>query len=217
MILLPFPFFSMMNMMYSSTGIGIAWGIHWLFDVLWILGVVFLTAWAIKTMQPASLKLLAFWLLGIGIVGTLLMIPFSMAGWSTMMSGGMMTLGNGILGMPMMMGNDMIQWHENDSGDHDEAEAQGEKLFNDFQSKQTGCSDLMNEDFDAIGDYVMGQHSGNAHKQMDNMMKQMMGEQNTEQMHIIMGRRVTGCFDGDVQPSSPFPYNGMMNGGGTMM
>ena len=59
----------------------------------------------------------------------------------------------------------------------------------------------------------MGQMMGDSHEAMNNMMIQMMGEKGEEQMHVVMGKRLSGC-----DTSAPFPSQGvgfipMMMGG----
>lgn len=60
----------------------------------------------------------------------------------------------------------------------------------------------------------MGRMAGStrAHEQMDSLMKSMMGESATEQMHVVMGRRFTGCGRGQV----PGGFGGMMGVMGMM-
>ena len=72
----------------------------------------------------------------------------------------------------------------------------GQELYNKFQSKQVTCSELKDADFEKIGEYLMDRSFGgntNAHIQMNNNMKQMMGENAEEQMHIRLGENATQC------------------------
>lgn len=72
----------------------------------------------------------------------------------------------------------------------------GQSLYNKFQAKQISCAKLQDADFEKIGEYLMNQSFGgntNAHIQMNNNMKQMMGEQAEEQMHIRLGENATQC------------------------
>ena len=72
----------------------------------------------------------------------------------------------------------------------------GQDLYSKFQSKQTSCSQLRDGDFEKIGEYLMNQSFGgnsNAHIQMNNTMKQMIGENGEEQMHIRLAKNATGC------------------------
>lgn len=72
----------------------------------------------------------------------------------------------------------------------------GKDLLTKFQNKQITCSSLTNDDLEKIGEYLMDQGFGgntNAHLQMNNAMKQTMGDQGEEQMHIRLAANVTGC------------------------
>ncbi len=72
----------------------------------------------------------------------------------------------------------------------------GKDLFTKFQSNQISCSNLKDDDFEKIGEYLMDQSFGGntaAHIQMNNAMKQMMGDQGEEQMHIRLAKNATGC------------------------
>lgn len=71
----------------------------------------------------------------------------------------------------------------------------GKDFFDKFQSKQVTCSILKDDDFEKIGEYVMDQQFGNTgnHIQMNERIKQMMGDQGEERMHIAIGRSVTNC------------------------
>ncbi len=72
-------------------------------------------------------------------------------------------------------------------------EQEGKVLWNKLQSKQTQCVNLSDEDFDALGEYFMGTMMGDSHATMNAMMMQMHGEQGEEQIHITMGKRLSGC------------------------
>lgn len=100
-------------------------------------------------------------------------------------------------------------------------EAEGKIVWEKLQAKQVACSDLSEEDFGTLGEYFMGQMMGTSHETMNNMMTQMMGEQGEEQMHVAMGKRLSGC-----DASAAFPSQGigfmpmiqmMMGGGNSMM
>lgn len=72
----------------------------------------------------------------------------------------------------------------------------GQSLYNKFQSKQLACNQIKDADFEKIGEYLMNQSFGgnvDAHIQMNNSMKQMMGENAEEQMHIRLGKNATAC------------------------
>lgn len=72
-------------------------------------------------------------------------------------------------------------------------EATGKVIWENIRDKKTSCDQLKDSDFKTLGDYFMGQMSGDSHEAMDQMMDQMMGEDNTDLMHIVMGKRLSGC------------------------
>lgn len=82
-------------------------------------------------------------------------------------------------------------------------EVEGKAIWEKLQTKQIQCKDLKDEDFDILGEYFMGQRVGVAHAAMNTMMIQMMGEQGETQMHISLGKRLSGCDTG-----APIPTNG---------
>lgn len=99
-------------------------------------------------------------------------------------------------------------------------EAEGKELFNKLRIKQTECKDLSDDDFQALGEYYMGQMTGESHEAMNNMMIQMMGEEGEKQMHIVMGKRLSGCDTSAQIPSQGvgfMPMMWMMRGGNPMM
>lgn len=101
-------------------------------------------------------------------------------------------------------------------------EAEGKVIWEKLQKKQLECKNLTDDNYEALGEYFMGQSIGNTqrHAVMNQRMKNMMGEEGEEQMHIAMGKRLSGC---DV--NAPYPQNGwglmpmiwMMEGGGNPM
>lgn len=74
-------------------------------------------------------------------------------------------------------------------------EAEGKIIWGKLQTKQLECKDITNDNYAALGEYFMGQSVGDTsrHTTMNEMMKKMMGEQGEEQMHIVMGKRLSGC------------------------
>lgn len=107
-------------------------------------------------------------------------------------------------------------------------EAEGKAVWEKLQAKELTCKDLSNDNFGALGEYFMGQMFapsgseaspsgiGASHEAMNNMMIRMMGKEGEEQMHIAMGKRMSGC-----DPNAQMPKNmmdmmsmmgGMMNG-----
>ena len=72
-------------------------------------------------------------------------------------------------------------------------EAEGKAIWEKLQSKQTDCKSLTDDDYDLLGDYFMGLMTLNGHATMNTRMTQAMGEQGEKQMHIVMGKRLSGC------------------------
>jgi len=95
-------------------------------------------------------------------------------------------------------------------------EAEGKEIWEKLQTKELSCKDLSDDNFEALGEYFMGQMMGTSHEAMNNMMIQMMGEQGEEQMHVVMGKRLSGCDTSAAFPSQGIgfmPMTQMMNFG----
>ncbi|RJQ24451.1 SHOCT domain-containing protein [Candidatus Parcubacteria bacterium] len=110
-----------------------------------------------------------------------------------------------------------------ESGDHTAREEQeGKEVWEKFQAKQIECKDFTDDNYAVLGEYFMGQSIGDTqrHAAMNQMMIGMMGKEGEEQMHIVMGKRLSGC-----DPNAQVPQNGwgfmpmmwMMGGGNSMM
>lgn len=84
-----------------------------------------------------------------------------------------------------------------------EEEAKGKAIWENVRDKEVSCAQLGDEDFEFLGDYFMGQMAGSSHEAMDQMMTQMMGGENTDLMHIVIGKRLSGC-----DASVAFPQSG---------
>lgn len=72
-------------------------------------------------------------------------------------------------------------------------EKEGEELWRQLQDETQACTDLNDESFAVLGEYFMGQMMGNSHAAMNAMMIQAHGEDGEEQIHIVMGKRLSGC------------------------
>src|SRR3989344_6628223 len=106
-----------------------------------------------------------------------------------------------------MMGNDFT---END--DHTaREEAEGKIVWDKLQAEQTTCDELSDEDFGSLGEYFMGQMMGDSHATMNEMMTRMHGEESEEQIHIVMGKRLSGCDASAVFSSEGLGWMPMMN------
>src|SRR3989344_2976062 len=90
-------------------------------------------------------------------------------------------------------------------------EAEGEIVWQKLQSKEIVCGDLSDEDFGALGEYYMGQMLGDSHEAMNEMMMRMHGEEGEEQIHIVMGKRLSGCDISAIVPGTSGGWMPMMN------
>ena len=82
------------------------------------------------------------------------------------------------------------------SDDHTASEeVEGEAIWEKLQAKEVECQDLTNDNYAALGEYFMGQSIGDTqrHAVMNQKMTSMMGEKGEEQMHVVMGKRLSGC------------------------
>lgn len=101
-------------------------------------------------------------------------------------------------------------------------EAEGKEVWEKLQAKQLECKNLTDEQYSSLGEYFMGQSIGDTqrHALMNQMMTNMMGEEGEEQMHVAMGKRVSGCEPNAQIPSNKVgfrPMLWMMGGGGNPM
>ena len=99
-------------------------------------------------------------------------------------------------------------------------EQEGKEIWEKLQAKQIECKNLTDDNYASLGEYFMGQMVGNSHEAMNTMMTQMMGEQGEERMHIVMGKRLSGCDTSAQPPQSGvgfMPMMWMMGGGGNSM
>lgn len=105
------------------------------------------------------------------------------------------------------MTDDDIAVSEN-GGDHTaREEAEGKEIQAKLSAGEAKCENLSDEDFGTLGEYFMGQMMGETHKDMNDTMILMMGEEGEEEMHVAMGKRMSQC-----EPNAAMPQN-MMNGG----
>src|SRR3989338_10463187 len=122
-----------------------------------------------------------------------------------------------------MMGNWTSSSPSAISDDHTAREEQeGKETWEKLQSKQIECKNLTDEQYGSLGEYFMGQSIGDTqrHALMNQMMTNMMGEEGEEQMHVAMGKRVSGCEPNAQVHSnrvSFMPMMWMMGGGGNPM
>ena len=100
---------------------------------------------------------------------------------------------------------------QNDDGHTAREEAEGKAVWEKLQAKTLNCKDLSDDNFGTLGEYFMGQTTGASHVGMNNMMIQMMGEKGEEQMHVAMGKRLSGCDTSAAFPSQGISFMPMMN------
>src|SRR3989338_1907862 len=95
--------------------------------------------------------------------------------------------------------NTTVDWNE--VIEHTAREEQeGKELWNKLQAKEAACENLNDEQYGVLGEYFMGTMAGESHAAMNAMMIQAHGEDGEEQIHIVMGKRLSGC-----DTSAPFP------------
>jgi putative membrane protein len=93
------------------------------------------------------------------------------------------------------------------------AVAAGQQLSQKLGAKQISCSQLTDADYEHLGEYFMSQMMGSSHEGMNASLESRFGAVGEEQMHITMGKRLSGC---DTQAAYPAGFQGfmpMMGGG----
>lgn len=81
-----------------------------------------------------------------------------------------------------------------DDGELSQEIEKGKGIAEKFQKGEIKCSDLKDEDFHSVGEYAMElMVGGDDHLRMNEIIKQMHGEEGEELMHINMGKRFLGC------------------------
>ncbi|MBI4122875.1 MAG: hypothetical protein HY458_00730 [Parcubacteria group bacterium] len=112
-----------------------------------------------------------------------------------------------------MMGgfsNSTADWEE--VVEHTLREEQGGKeLWDKLQTKEVACENLSDEQFGVLGEYFMGQMAGESHAAMNAMMIQAHGEDGEEQIHMVMGKRLSGCDTSAAFPAGSGGWMPMMN------
>src|SRR3989338_7714593 len=64
-------------------------------------------------------------------------------------------------------------------------EAEGRELWQRMEREEVGCKDLTDEQFAALGEFFMGEMTGDSHEAMNAIMTRMRGEEGEEQMQVI--------------------------------
>ena len=90
-------------------------------------------------------------------------------------------------------------------------EKEGKELWKKLQTKEISCVNLNDEQFGVLGEYFMGQMMGDSHAAMNAMMIQTHGEEGEEQIHFVMGKRLSGCDTSAAFPMGSGGWMPMMN------
>lgn len=110
-----------------------------------------------------------------------------------------------------------IESSGNKTTDHTKKEeAEGKEVWEKLQSKELACDKLSDENFAVLGEYFMGRMMGDSHSAMNEMMARMQGEQGETAIHVVMGKRLSGCDTAAAFPlgsSGWLPMMQMMWGG----
>jgi hypothetical protein len=110
-----------------------------------------------------------------------------------------------------MMGQNFFNTQQSvDSTTTAQDEAEGKAVWDKLQSKQVDCKNLTDDDYDVLGDYFMGLMAGGNHAAMNESMVRMMGDEGEKQMHIVMGKRFSGCDAAAVLPAQYQGFSNMM-------
>lgn len=85
---------------------------------------------------------------------------------------------------------------------------QGTRLLRSLQAGKQKCQQLSRDQFDAIGESVMGRMLGSTarHEAMNQQIRTTTGASGEAQAHVIMGQRFTGCATG----AAPAAFGSMM-------
>lgn len=92
-------------------------------------------------------------------------------------------------------------------------EAAGQAVYDRLRSGQAKCTDLKDEDFDVLGDYYMGLMMGASHAAMNQALTARLGADGETQVHVSMGKRLSGCDPKAALPAG-YGYMPMMGGYG---
>lgn len=92
-------------------------------------------------------------------------------------------------------------------------EAAGKEIWGKLQAKQTDCGKLSDDNFDSLGEYFMGTMMGDAHAAMNEMITRMHGEEGEKQIHVVLGKRLSGCDTSAAFPAGGLGWMPMMQGG----
>ena len=125
---------------------------------------------------------------------------------------GLIFVATGMANAQMMGGfsNTSVDWDE--VVEHTlREEKEGKGLLDKLQAKEVACADLNDEQFGVLGEYFMGQMMGDSHASMNAMMIQAHGEEGEGQIHVVMGKRLSGCDTSATVPGTSGGWMPMMN------
>ena len=111
-----FPLYPMMNGFgfFPAIGFLFLWGIHVLASFAGIVGLILLIGWALKHAPARTVKHWALWLIGIGLVLSLLTTPSMFGGQGVMMGG---RFGSDEKGQGGLRNNSFREWMMGDDAD----------------------------------------------------------------------------------------------------
>ncbi len=95
-------------------------------------------------------------------------------------------------------------------------EKEGKEVWEKLQAKEITCSAIDDGQFEALGEYFMGAMMGASHPSMNAMIMQVHGKEGEEQIHLVMGKRLSGCDPSAVSSLGNggwMPMMNMMTGG----
>ncbi|MEK9152005.1 MAG: hypothetical protein AAB692_01430 [Patescibacteria group bacterium] len=100
-------------------------------------------------------------------------------------------------------------------------EAAGKEVWSKLKAGTLACGDLKEDDFDVLGDYFMLLMVGDtdSHAAMNRAMSWRLGDVGEKQMHVAMGKRLSGCDETASFSALGNGFYPMMSGltGGGMM
>lgn len=90
----------------------------------------------------------------------------------------------------------------------------GQSVAQQLKAGKTSCERLATADFEHLGEFVMNRMTGSLqlHGAMNERMRSVMGAENEERMHVLMGQRYAGCTSSG--SAGPMMGSGMMGGRG---
>lgn len=94
-----------------------------------------------------------------------------------------------------------------------EEEKEGKEVWDKLQAKQVECVNMSDDEFGVLGEYFMGQRMGTSHAAMNTVLIQRHGEDGEEQIHIAMGKELSGCDTSASVTSVSGGWTPMMMGG----